>query len=198
MLCSWLLKLVYIYIYPIFFFSISLRDVVKGTGAKRKPEKLQPSLFLSFFLRWKKTSFADVCDPTTHNGDIPQEVYRLCDALRLPSSYVSAKRMTKHPSGIEKATPKYLHLSLFILSGILSLYQNLQQKNFKKKKKGNSFCFERERHFLPPKKKQNKKGRMIGRICTCFLVKVNRFFKKGLNCQMVCKDKGISTTRSAT
>ena len=150
------------------------------------------------FLRWKKNSFADVCDPTTHNGDIPQEVYRLCDALRLPSSYVSAKRMTKHPSGIEKATPKYLHLSLFILSGILSLYQNLQQKNFKKKKKGNSFCFERERHFLPPKKKQNKKGRMIGRICTCFLVKVNRFFKKGLNCQMVCKDKGISTTRSAT
>jgi hypothetical protein len=47
--------------------------------------------------------------------------------LRLPSSYVSAKRMTKHPSRIEKATPKYLHL--FILSRILSLYQNLQQKN---------------------------------------------------------------------
>ena len=117
----------YIYV-SYFFFYFSARRC-QGDRSKKKPEKLQPSLFLFFYdeKKRRKTSFADCCDPTTHNVDIPQEVYRLCDALRLPSSYVSAKRMTKHPSRIEKATPKYLHL--FILSRILSLYQNLQQKN---------------------------------------------------------------------
>ena len=192
---SWLLKLVYIS----YFFSLFSARRCQGDRSKKKPEKLQLSLFLSFsFFTMKKKLLSPTAVIQLHNVDIPQEVYRLCDALRLPSSYVSAKRMTKHPSGIEKATPKYLHLSLFILSGILSLYQNLQQKNFKKKKKEILFVLREKDIFYLRKKKQNKKGRMIGRICTCFLVKVNRFFKKGLNCQMVCKDKGISTTRSAT
>ena len=118
------------YIYVSYFFFLFLCEAL-SRGQEQKETGKASTQSLSFFFtmekKRRKTSFADCCDPTTHNVDIPQEVYRLCDALRLPSSYVSAKRMTKHPSRIEKATPKYLHL--FILSRILSLYQNLQQKN---------------------------------------------------------------------
>ena len=159
MLCSWLLKLVYIHIYPIFFFYFSARRC-QGDRSKKKTGKASTQSLSFFFFTMEKNFFRRrLWSNYTQRWHTPRG---LPSMWCIAASFLLCQCEKNDKTSIrdrESNTQILASFSFYSFRNIVVISKPAAKK-LQKKKKGNSFCFERERHFLPPKK--NKKTKRDG------------------------------------